>query len=433
MALENSAASLGTLGNYDLLEKLGEGSMGAVFKAAHWVTKEIVAVKVMPSHVARKPLLLKRFEQEFRIASRVHHPSIVRVLEYSGQGQEPYLVMEFVDGVSLGEQLDRQGRLTEEKALRIIVQVGEGLQHAHELGLLHRDVKPDNILVTADGQAKLTDLGLGKELDAVGELTRTGSGLGTPNFMAPEQFRNAKNADARCDVYSLAATLYQMVTGELPFGHGDPVRIMMRKLNNELTPTRDLAPDLSGRTEQALLRAMEPDPDRRTPTCREFLDDLLGDRPIPALPSATSTGNPQDRPAPGHAPARSSEGIVPEGNGRAGVSASATQRQAPATLPGGSVPTWRLPLTPSAPPPRVAAPPTVAPSAAPPTALTTERLLRDRSTMIARRPVLPLPREPETAGVPKATGSEWWKTGLLIALTAGATVLISQLVFPLFR
>jgi serine/threonine protein kinase len=276
MALQDPAATLGTLGNYDLIEKLGEGSMGTVYKARHWTTREVVAIKVMPSTIARKPMLLKRFEQEFRIASRVEHRNVVRVLEYSGRGPEPYLVMEFVDGAALGDRLERTGRLSEAEAVRIITQVAEGLHHAHELGLLHRDVKPDNVLVTADGIAKLTDLGLAKEMDAALELTRTGTGLGTPNFMAPEQFRNAKHADVRCDMYSLAATLYQMVTGELPFGQGDPVRILMAKMSNALTPPRHLVPELSERTERAILRALDPEPERRTASCREFVDELLG-------------------------------------------------------------------------------------------------------------------------------------------------------------
>src|SRR5262245_39672782 len=122
MALKEPATTLGTLGNYDLLDKLGEGSMGTVYKACHWTTREVVAIKVMPSNIARKPMLLKRFEQEFRIASRVDHPNVVRVLEYNGQGVEPYLVMEFVDGVSLGDRLERERRLSEREATRLIVQ-----------------------------------------------------------------------------------------------------------------------------------------------------------------------------------------------------------------------------------------------------------------------------------------------------------------------
>ncbi len=290
MALKDSAANLGTLGNYDLLDKLGEGSMGTVYKARHWTTGQIVAIKVMPANIARKPMLLNRFEQEFRIANRVDHPNVVRVLEYSGQPPEPYMVMEFVNGVSVGDRLEREGRLDEADALNVIIQVAEGLHYAHAQGLLHRDVKPDNILVTADGVAKLTDLGLGKEIDAAAELTRTGTGLGTPNFMAPEQFRDAKNADVRCDVYSLGATLYQMATGELPFGQGDPVRILMGKLSNHLVPPRKIVPGLSEQTEHAILRSMDPEPTRRHGTCQEFVDDLLGK----ISPTPAEKAGPQD-------------------------------------------------------------------------------------------------------------------------------------------
>jgi eukaryotic-like serine/threonine-protein kinase len=460
MALEHSAASLGTLGNYDLLEKVGEGSMGTVYKASHWVTKEIVAVKVMPSHVARKPLLLKRFEQEFRIANRLSHPNVVRVLEYSGQGQEPYLVMEFVDGVSLGERLEREGRMAEEDAVRLIVQVGEGLHHAHGVGLLHRDVKPDNVLVTGDGTAKLTDLGLGKELDAVAELTRTGSGLGTPNFMAPEQFRNAKNADARCDVYSLAATLYQMVTGELPFGQGDPVRIMMRKLNGELTPIRELAPHVSERTEQAILRAMDAEPERRTATCRDFIDDLLGRAPETGGPVRKLTQSSIDTATDVSAPPTEDAETVRRAqiearlgewtSGRAGwrsngsalparaagqprpTAAEARPPQAapPAVPPGAPVPSWHIPLSPPAPVPQQQAPP-AAPAGSPlAVPLVSARFLARASAEPA-----PLARPSAASEPPGAPRSGWlaenWKTALVIAATGVASAILSRLLFLL--
>src|SRR6202022_1943561 len=118
----------------------------------------------------------------------------------------------------------------------------QGLDQAHKQGLIHRDIKPDNIMVASDGQVKLADLGLVKEVDGDVNLTRTGRGLGTPHFMAPEQFRNAKNADVRCDIYSLGATLYQLVTGELPFRSLAPLDAWMKKVNNELTPPRVLVP-----------------------------------------------------------------------------------------------------------------------------------------------------------------------------------------------
>jgi serine/threonine protein kinase len=144
--------------------------------------------------------------------------------------------MEFVEGESLGNKIQREGSLDQPTALRIISQVAEGLHQAHKLGLIHRDVKPDNILITTNGTAKLTDLGLVKELEADNNLTRTGRGLGTPHFMAPEQFRNAKKADVRCDIYSLAATLYMMVTGELPFKSLNPLDAWMKKVNRADRP-----------------------------------------------------------------------------------------------------------------------------------------------------------------------------------------------------
>src|SRR5205823_14374559 len=155
-------------------------------------------------------------------------------------------------------------------------QVAQGLHRAHKHNLVHRDVKPDNILVTADGVAKLADLGLVKETETDLNLTKTGRGLGTPHFMAPEQFRNAKNADVKCDIYSMGATLYQMVTGELPFKSLGPLDAWMKKINNELLPPRQVVPALSERIDWAILRAMSADPEKRPDSCREFVEDLTG-------------------------------------------------------------------------------------------------------------------------------------------------------------
>jgi serine/threonine protein kinase len=271
MALDTAKS----VGNYDLLEKIAEGGMGAVYRARHRPSGQIVAIKIMPSHTAQNAVLLKRFEQEFRAASRLDHPNIVRALDF-GDGDTPYLVMEFVEGESLGQKLQREGRMTESDAIRIIAQVAQGLHKAHKRNLIHRDVKPDNVLVRLDGVAKLADLGLVKETETDLNLTRTGRGLGTPHFMAPEQFRNAKHADIRCDIYSLGATLYQMVTGELPFRSNGPLDAWMKKIQNEVTPPRQLTPSLSERVDWAILRAMSADPDKRPASCREFIEDLTG-------------------------------------------------------------------------------------------------------------------------------------------------------------
>jgi eukaryotic-like serine/threonine-protein kinase len=278
-----------SIGNYDLLEKIAEGGMGAIYRGRHRDSGMIVAIKIMPPHMAQNPVLLKRFEQEFRAASRLDHPNIVRALDYSDNGNMPYLVMEFVEGESLGQKLEREGRMSESKAIHIIAQVAHGLHRAHKHNLVHRDVKPDNILVTPDDIAKLADLGLVKETETDLNLTRTGRGLGTPHFMAPEQFRNAKNADIRCDVYSLGATLYQMVSGELPFRSNGPLDAWMKKIQNELVPPRQIVPSLSERVDWAIRRAMSADPEKRPASCREFIEDLTGrsTRRLPTVDSST--------------------------------------------------------------------------------------------------------------------------------------------------
>jgi serine/threonine protein kinase len=265
-----------SIGCYDLVEKIAEGGMGTVYKACHKQTGQIVAIKVLSAHLAKNLVLLQRFDKEYKAARALNHPNIVQAIESGRDGESPYLVMEYVGGESLGQRLEREKRLEPAEALRIIGHVAQGLHRAHKLGMIHRDVKPDNILLTADGQVKLADLGLVKVELEDHSLTRTGRGLGTPHFMAPEQFRNAKNAGIRCDIYSLAATLYMMVTGELPFDANGPVEVLMKKVNNELVPPRELVPGLSERVDWAIRRSMSPEPEKRPKTCREFVEDLTG-------------------------------------------------------------------------------------------------------------------------------------------------------------
>src|SRR4051794_7992967 len=274
MGLDTAKGSMQVVGNYELVAKIAEGGMGAIYRGRDRDSGETVAVKIMPPHMAANPVLLKRFEQEFKAASRLDHPNIVRAIAYGDQGSSPYLVMEFVEGESLGQKLEREGALPEAEAIRIVAQVAQGLHRAHKQGMVHRDVKPDNVLIRTDGVAKLADLGLVKETETDLNLTKTGRGLGTPHFMAPEQFRNAKGADIRCDIYSLGATLYQMVTGELPFRSNGPLDAWMKKIQNDLVPPKQLVPALSDRVSWAVLRAMSPAPEQRPPSCREFVEDL---------------------------------------------------------------------------------------------------------------------------------------------------------------
>jgi eukaryotic-like serine/threonine-protein kinase len=281
------------LGNYDIVSKIAEGGMGTVYKGRNRVTGEIVAVKVIAPTTAKNPILLQRFEREFIAAKVLDHPNVVKAIEYCGSGPHPFLVMEYVDGESLGQMVERTGRFEEALAVRLVAQVCEGLQRAHKQGLVHRDVKPDNILITRGGIAKLTDMGLVKDVDGDLNLTKTGRGLGTPHYMAPEQFRNAKNVDVRGDIYSLGATLYAMVTGLVPFENASPLDCWMKKIRNEFPPPKELNPTLSDRVDWAIRRAMSAEPDRRPTSCREFLEDLTGQsRTTPAqtgVPAATTT------------------------------------------------------------------------------------------------------------------------------------------------
>jgi eukaryotic-like serine/threonine-protein kinase len=276
MGLDTLKGAMQSVGHYDLLEKIAEGGMGAIYKGRDQRSGLIVAIKIMPPHMAANPTLLKRFEQEFKAASKLDHPNIVRAIEYGDAGSTPFLAMEFVDGESLGQRLDREKRMSETDAIRIIAQVAQGLHRAHKMGMVHRDVKPDNILLDKNGAAKLADLGLVKETETDLNLTKTGRGLGTPHFMAPEQFRNAKNADARCDIYSLGATLYQLVTGVLPFKSSGPLDAWMKKIQNDLDEPKSIVPTLSERVNWAIMRAMSAVPEKRPATCREFVEDLTG-------------------------------------------------------------------------------------------------------------------------------------------------------------
>jgi serine/threonine protein kinase len=276
MPSDTTAPAPPQLGNYDIVSKIADGGMGTVYKAKNRLTGQIVALKVIAPATAKNPILLQRFKQEFEAAKVLDHPNVVKAIEYHGAMPHPFLVMEYVDGESLGQRMERAGAFPEAEAVRIIAQVCEGLQRAHKQGLVHRDVKPDNILVTRDGLAKLTDMGLVKDVDGDLNLTKTGRGLGTPHYMAPEQFRNAKSVDVRGDIYALGATLYALVTGLVPFENASPLDCWMKKIRNEFPAPKELNPSVSDRVDWAIRRAMSAEPDRRPASCREFLEDLTG-------------------------------------------------------------------------------------------------------------------------------------------------------------
>lgn len=277
MALLANPTKLPVLERYEVLNKIGDGSMASVYRARSRATGELVALKLPVPAVAENPVLLQRFQEEFRVGNLLNHPGLIRALELGREGPTYYLVMELVDGRDLWQRLQEGGPLSEPEAVRILVQVAEGLHEAHRHGIIHRDVKPDNVLLGADGKAKIGDLGLIKDLEGELGLTQTRRGLGTPNFMAPEQFGDARHAGVACDIYSLGATLYTAVTGALPFHGRSLAATLKKKQNNDLKPPRQIVPALSERLEWVILRSVQANPAQRYASCPEFIQALTGE------------------------------------------------------------------------------------------------------------------------------------------------------------
>jgi serine/threonine protein kinase len=284
-------AARNRVGHYLLLQKIDKGTMGTVYKGRHADTGREVVIKVMSERVAADVNLTMRFVRECKVAQALDHPHIVRVLDFGLDGSKAYLVMEHVEGESLAKRLERTGRLDEAEAVDVITQVGSALDWAHRLRLVHRNMKPAKILLGSDGRARLNDLGLIKDLENDALLTTPADILGTPNFMAPEQFDDAGKANAKSDLYSLAATLYMTVTGSAPFGPAAPLTALMRKkVANDLIPPRRLVPGLSAQVEAAILRGMRAHPDERQASVLDFLGELedavaaAAPGPAPAVP-----------------------------------------------------------------------------------------------------------------------------------------------------
>ena len=269
------------IGNYQLLARLGEGGMGEVFKAVHVGLGREVALKRIRPEKLRTSAAVKRFLKEVRAAAKVDHPFIVRAYDAGTEGASHYLVMELVDGVDLRTIVNRNGPLPVEEVLRVAVEVGLALRHLHQHHLVHRDLKPTNLIrVRATGSVKMLDLGLarlepiGTEDDLAKSMTLRGTFLGTPDYMAPEQVLNARGADIRSDLYSLGCTLYFLLTGTVPFPGGTSVQKMLRQTDEQPRPLSQLRTGLPAGVIRIVEHLMEKDPTRRYQTPKEVLADL---------------------------------------------------------------------------------------------------------------------------------------------------------------
>jgi serine/threonine-protein kinase len=232
---------------YEILEKLGQGSMGTVFKARQLSMNRLVAIKTLSNKLALKdPEFLERFKREAHIAAKLSHNNIVQAIDVGSAGDIHYFVMEYVEGTTIKQEIEK-GKVYEEKeAVDIVLQIAQALAHAHRRKLIHRDIKPANIILTPDGIAKLADLGMARgTADSAQAKAEKGLTIGTPYYMAPEQIHGREDVDSRADMYSLGATFYHMVTGQPPFPGKKIDAVLNDHLKKELTPPDHLNTALS--------------------------------------------------------------------------------------------------------------------------------------------------------------------------------------------
>lgn len=264
------------IGNYRLVRTLGRGGMGTVYEAEECQTGRHVALKLIAPEFAASPATAERFRQEGRLASAINHPRCVFVHAAETQGDQPFIVMELMPGDTLKDLVERRGPLPIKDALSKILDVIDGLMEAHRLEVIHRDVKPSNCFLEADGHVKIGDFGLAKSLVKKGSshLTRSGTFVGTPYFASPEQVRG-EPLDAQTDVYSVAATLYYLLTGRPPFAGSDPASTLARIVSEEPVPLRQLRPDIPAALERVVLKGLARDRRRRYQTLAEFRQALV--------------------------------------------------------------------------------------------------------------------------------------------------------------
>ncbi len=260
---------------YQILSKIGAGAMAVVFKGKQVSLDRIVAIKVLPKRLSENAEYVDLFYKEGQAAAKLNHPNIVQAIDVGEAGGYHYFVMEFVDGHTVYDDLAGGTPYSEAESLRITIQIARALEHAHARGLIHRDVKPKNIMITRDGTAKLADMGLARlTADKESAEAQAGRAYGTPYYMSPEQIRGAKDIDFRSDIYSLGATLYHMVTGRVPFEGDTPVEVMQRHLKESLTPPDHLNPELSAGLGEVVEVMMAKDRKGRYKSTADLLLDL---------------------------------------------------------------------------------------------------------------------------------------------------------------
>jgi serine/threonine protein kinase len=261
-------------GNYKIVDKIGEGGMGAVYKGIDMMLEREVAIKVLRPELARQPDIVERFRIEAVTLAKLNHPNIATLFNFFRQGNDYFMVMEFVRGETLENRLRRTGAMDPGLAIPLFCQALEGIDHAHWMGIIHRDIKPANMMLTEAGSIKVMDFGIARVLGSA-RMTKQGNIIGTIEYMSPEQVLG-QETDSRSDIYSLGILLYEMLTGGVPFSGDSEYKLMQCQIEVTPPPPRGLSPGISPQIESAVMKALAKSPADRFGTAAEFRAALLG-------------------------------------------------------------------------------------------------------------------------------------------------------------
>ncbi len=282
-----SPAALAALGvRYEILGEAGHGSMGNVYKARDRETGETVALKLLKPEIASDQAMMDRFKNELLFARKITHKNVCRVYEFNRVAGIAYTSMEFVEGESLRSVLNRFGGLPQRKATDLALQICSGLKEAHAQGIVHRDLKPENVMIDAQGNVKIMDFGIARSMEAGTRLT--GSMVGTPAYMAPEQVAG-KPVDYRTDIYSLGLILYEMFTGTPAFSADNSIAVALKQMREDPPAPHEIEPNIPVGTERAILKCLEKDPAKRFQSIAELESNLRSGTPAPPPPQPVGT------------------------------------------------------------------------------------------------------------------------------------------------
>lgn len=283
------------LGRYRLERVLGSGGMAVVYRARDEELERPVAIKLLADNLAREEAFRRRFLREARLAARLAHPNVVHVYDSGQLDGRPYIVMEYVEGETLADLLQRRGKLRAAEAVEIALQVCAGLAHAHAAGLVHRDIKPQNLLLHPDGTVKIADFGIARSAHGT-RLTEIGSVLGTASYLAPEQAAGGE-VTAAADIYALGAVCYQMLTARTPYNIETLTQLLVRQQEQPVTPVRKLAPDVPAGLEAIVMRCLARLPAYRPASAAALADQLAATvSELPTRPPRATTAQTEQLP-----------------------------------------------------------------------------------------------------------------------------------------